>query len=112
MNLNELSPAFCDMVDALKQEVGCICSFLSPEQLKRIIDATKTIGPSLDGERYDTLANDAISNGDRASCIGFLFMAMVTDAINEEALAIETNEEDTDYHPIDRPAFRKHRDSQ
>jgi hypothetical protein len=104
---------FGELVDELKHEVGCIATFFNQTTLRAMINAMKTTGPSLDPERYDLLATDAMLRGDRASAIGFLLMAECTDAIDQEAIELESKEkgspdlelEDT-YHPVDRPLFR------
>lgn len=104
----DMNPEFASQVDELKQEVGCIATFLPPEALRRMIDATKTTGPALSGQRYETLALDALNMGDRASAIGFLLMAECNDAIDEEARRLEGPNTD-EYHPVDNRAFGKRR---
>lgn len=106
---DEMDTEFAQLVDELKHEIGCIATFLPRDAIQKILNAAKTTGPALTGDRYDTLAVDALSTGNRATAIGFLLIAECTEAIEDEARALEGGEEETGYHPVDRPLFGRKR---
>ena len=98
----DLSPEFAKLVEEAQHETACMLTFWSKEQISEYLKGTKIIGAT--SEELEYLSSHALAAGNLPRAIGLSVNAQTVECIEEEAERLHA-EEDTDYHPIDRPVF-------
>lgn len=85
--MSEMEDARAMLIDEVKEEVGCLLSFLSAEDLRELRDTLKITG--LTPEHHFTLLEAANIDRKWPEAIGQALMMLVTHEIRNEALELQ-----------------------